>query len=66
MSIIHDLMKYRKYECGVCGTKQTYYDKVNRKYKWYKTLVKDEAGFWCSRCYHSVKIQIDTYEPVRA
>jgi hypothetical protein len=57
MSILQDLEKYRKYKCGICGTKESYIDKTGRE-KWYKTMVVGEAGFWCSKCYKLVHSQM--------
>ena len=58
MSILTDLIPHIKFKCGVCGSRETYFDKRTQSVKWYKTLVKGEAGFWCNRCYKSIHGQM--------
>ena len=58
MSIIQDLNKYRKYKCLICLSTETHYDKTNKKFRWYKTRISGEVGFWCDRCYKRIYRQV--------
>lgn len=58
MSILTDISSKRKPKCLVCGTTETYYDKMHKTYKWYKSQVIGQPGFWCRRCYGGIYLQI--------
>lgn len=56
MSILTDIAVHRKPKCGVCGTTETYYDKIHKMDKWYKSQVVGQPGFWCRRCYQGIYV----------
>ena len=57
MSILTDISRNRKAKCTICGATETFYDTKNKIYKWYKSWVVGEPGFWCRRCYASIYAQ---------
>ena len=57
MSILTDISSKRKTRCIICGTNKTYYDKIHKMDKWYKSQVVGQPGFWCRRCYQAIYTQ---------